>query len=135
MPSNKKIGNDFEKRLAEKLFEKGFWVHRFTQNSDGQPADMIAVKNGRAYLIDAKACSSNDRLELSRIEENQENAMVLWKSRGNGTGWFAIEFPDITVMINHAFLTTYKELSQKRYIGREDILKHGYHFEKWCELC
>ena len=27
MPSNKKIGNDFETVLCEILFENGFWAH------------------------------------------------------------------------------------------------------------
>ena len=52
--SNKKIGNDFEKELCEVLAEYGFWVHNFTQNQDGQPADIIAVK----YALQEKVLTS-----------------------------------------------------------------------------
>ena len=92
--SNKKIGNDFEQAFCEELADYGFWVHNFTQNKDGQPADVIAVRKGKAYLIDCKVCSDGEPFALSRIEENQELAMTLWESCGNGSGWFAIYFAD-----------------------------------------
>ena len=72
---NKKIGNDFEQDLCEKLSEYGFWTHNLTMNKAGQPADIVAVKNKIAYLIDAKVCS-NDIFPLSRVEENQDLAIL-----------------------------------------------------------
>ena len=77
--SNKKIGNDFEREFAELLFEHGFWVHVFAQNKDGQPADIIAVKNKKAYLIDCKVCSTKKGFDISRMEENQDLSMDLWR--------------------------------------------------------
>lgn len=55
--SNKKIGNGFEAEFCEKLFQNGYWVHNLAQNAAGQPADVVAVKNGVPYLIDCKVCS------------------------------------------------------------------------------
>lgn len=80
--SNRKMGHDFEKELCHTLYDNGFWVHNLTQNAAGQPFDLIAVRNGRAYAIDAKVCA-NDVFLLSRIEENQRYAMSLWMECGN----------------------------------------------------
>lgn len=101
--SNKKSGNQFEAELCEILSKHGFWVHNLAQNSAGQPADVIAVKNGSAYLIDCKVCS-NGRFALSRIEENQSLAMELWRDCGNGNGWFALKFGDKVHMVSHYLL-------------------------------
>ena len=57
MSNNKKLGNDFESRFCEILYSEGFWVHNLAQNSAGQPADVIAARNGKTYLIDCKVCS------------------------------------------------------------------------------
>ena len=81
MSSNKKLGNGFETEFCEILSAHGFWVHNMAQNQAGQPADVIAVKSGHAYLIDCKVCSSKS-FPLSRVEENQELSMELWKSCG-----------------------------------------------------
>lgn len=88
--SNKKLGNRLENDIADLLAEKGFWVHLMQQNSDGQPADIIAVRNTNAYLIDAKACATGKGFVLSRMEENQLLSMTRWAECGNGTGWFAL---------------------------------------------
>ena len=93
MASNKKLGNDFETALCEALSQRGYWAHNLAQNQAGQPADVIAVKNSHAYLIDCKVCSSNG-FPLSRVEENQDLAMQLWKYCGNGEGWFALKLGD-----------------------------------------
>lgn len=76
--SNIKDGTRFEKEFCEVLADNGFWVHRIVQNSAGQqPADIIAVYHGIAYLIDCKVCA-NDRFRFSRIEDNQRMAMDKW---------------------------------------------------------
>lgn len=89
--SNKKLGNSFEAELCEILSEHGFWVHLLCQNSAGQPADVIAVKDGEAFLIDCKVCSQG-KFQYSRIEENQDLSMDLWRDCGNGNGLFALKF-------------------------------------------
>lgn len=97
--SNKKLGNSFEAEMCEILAEEGFWCHLLSQNAAGQPADIIAVKEGLAYLIDCKVCSRG-RFQFSRIEENQEQAMEMWRECGNGEGLFALEFQDDVYMVS-----------------------------------
>lgn len=48
--SNKSIGNNFETEFCELLAKNGFWAHNLAQNQTGQPADIIAVKNGMAVI-------------------------------------------------------------------------------------
>lgn len=87
--NNKKLGNDYEQQLCKELADAGFWVHNFANRTNGQPADIIAVKNGVPYLIDAKVCSDG-KFRLSRIEDNQHLAMKRWRKCGNGSGCFAL---------------------------------------------
>lgn len=84
--TNKKLGNSFESVFCEILFQQGFWCHNLAQNQAGQPADVIAVRDGKSYLIDCKVCSRG-RFPFSRIEDNQHTAMRAWQESGNGTGW------------------------------------------------
>ena len=51
---NKKAGSAFEKLFVEYLTDAGFWVHIFQDNKNGQPCDVIAAKDGQAYLFDCK---------------------------------------------------------------------------------
>ena len=131
--SNKKIGNDFEQELCEILSEHGFWTHNMAMNKAGQPADIIAVRNKVAYLIDAKVCSSRG-FALSRMEENQELAMELWNSCGNGQGWFAIKLPTNEIyMIPHICIQAYKR--GQAYLSFSEIHELGKPFEKWVSKC
>lgn len=97
--SNKKLGNSFESEFCETLADEGFWCHNLAQNAAGQPADVIAVKDGEAYLIDCKVCSRN-RFQFSRIEDNQRMSMEMWRECGNGEGWFAIQFDSKVYMVD-----------------------------------
>ena len=87
--NNKQAGNDFEREFCEILANNGFWAHFMGGSKNGQPADIIAVRNERAYLIDAKDCQ-NDRFVFSRIEANQYTAMRYWELCGNNQGLFAL---------------------------------------------
>lgn len=98
--SNRAVGNEFEQDLCEMLFECGFWSHNLKQNNSGQPADVIAVRNKVAYLIDAKDCSSKG-FDLRRIEENQILSMRLWEECGNGQGWFALRVNEEVYMLSY----------------------------------
>ena len=131
--TNKKLGSDFEQELGEKLSEYGFWVHLLNANKSGQPADIIAVKNKTAYLIDAKVCSSRG-FALSRMEENQELAMELWERCGNGQGWFALKIPTSEIyMIPHICIQAYKQ--GQAYLSFSDIHTLGKPLEKWVKRC
>lgn len=119
--SNKKKGTAFEQRFAQLLADEGFWVHLMTQNDAGQPADVIAAKKGRVILVDCKVCEKGF-FRLDRIEDNQENAMTLWRECGNGHGWFALELPD-----GNVYMLTHEEMANhalvKTILSRADIEK------------
>ena len=129
--TNKKIGNDFEQELCELLGEQGFWTHNLAMNKSGQPADVIAVKNKTAYLIDAKVCSSKG-FTLSRMEENQDLAMDLWKECGNGQGWFALKVPTGEIyMIPHFCIKAY--LQRQSVLSFSEIHELGKPIGKWVD--
>ena len=131
--NNKTLGNNFEQELCEKLSEHGFWCHMLNANKAGQPADIIAVRNKIAYLIDAKVCSSRG-FALSRVEENQDLAMSLWNERGNGQGWFALKIPTGEIyMIPHVSIQAYKR--GQAHITFSEIHDIGKPLEKWVAKC
>ena len=126
--SNKKIGNNFEREFCEILSENGFWVHNLAQNQTGQPADVIAVRDGKAFLIDCKVCSTG-RFQLKRIEENQQLAMEHWLDMGNDEVWFALKLDDNIVMINYLDLMCLKMVQSSLNI--KEIFKQGIMIEDW----
>ena len=132
--TNKKLGNTFEQELCEKLAEYGFWVHCMAQNKSGQPADIIAVKNKQAYLIDAKVVSSVRGFALSRVEENQDLAMDLWGTCGNGQGWFAFKLPNEEIYMLPHFTVKALMVSQSK-LSIAEIYQIGKSLEKWVKKC
>lgn len=126
--NNKKIGNDFESDFCEILFENGFWVHNMAQNASGQPADVIAARNGKTYLIDCKVCSVRGFV-LNRMEDNQDLSMELWKSCGNGEGWFAVLIGEQIAMIPHFTIKALR--NQQSYMNELEIREYGTPLEKW----
>ena len=132
--SNKKLGNSFEQELCEKLSEYGFWVHCLAMNKSGQPADVIAVRNKQSYLIDAKVVSTRRGFALSRVEENQDLAMDLWNSKGNGQGWFAFKLPTEDIfMIPH--FTIKALMCTQSTLSCDEIFQIGKALEKWVKKC
>ena len=132
--TNKKIGNDFEQELCEKLSEYGFWTHNLAMNKSGQPADIIAVRNKQAYLIDAKVVSSIRGFALSRVEDNQDLAMDLWNSKGNGQGWFAFKLPNEEIYMIPHFTIKALMVSQST-LSIAEIFQIGKSLEKWVKKC
>ena len=131
--SNKKNGNDFEREFAELLYNMGFWVHLLSQNQDGQPADVIAVKNKKAYLIDCKVCSTRKGFDLSRMEDNQDLSMELWKDCGNGEGWFAVKLESQIYMIPHFTIKAFQ--NQQSAMSPKDVFECGKPLDKWIKQC
>ena len=125
---NKTLGNSFESDFCEILFQNGFWVHNMAQNASGQPADVIAVQNGRAYLIDCKVCS-NGKFPFSRMEENQDLSMKLWEECGNNEGWFALLLDEEIFMIPHSIITEFKQTQAG--FNREEIRSVGMLLDVW----
>ena len=133
MNNNRAVGNSFEEELCNILFKYGFWSHNLKQNNSGQPADVIAAKNKKAYLIDCKVCS-NDTFPLRRIEENQDLAMEMWHDCGNGIGWFALKTTDDNIyMISHYVMKAYRDV--KYSLSRKEIFEIGVPIEKWVKKC
>ena len=128
--SNKKLGNSFEAELCEILSMCGFWCHNMAQNSAGQPADVIAVRNGRAYLIDCKVCSTDKGFDLKRMEENQDLSMSLWNECGNGQGWFAMKLPTGDIfMLPHFCIKAHQH--RQSHLSPGEIFELGKPIEKW----
>lgn len=128
--SNKALGTAFEEELAEILHRHGYWVHLLRQTETGQPADMIAVRNQRAFLIDAKVCS-NDSFPLSRVEENQELAMRAWATAGNDSPWFALKTTDGIFMIPYSYFFRVKQWGGTKGLNRNGIKRWGFALEEW----
>lgn len=132
MATNRKVGNAFETEFCELLFARGYWVHNMAQNQAGQPADVIAVKDGNPYLIDCKVCSRKT-FPLSRIEENQHFSMEAWKTSGNGEGWFALKIEDEVIMIPHRTMIALSY--EKSTLNEKDIHEYGVPLERWLNSC
>ena len=129
---NKKLGNDFEQELCEILADAGYWTHNFSNRKNGQPADIIAVKNGGAYLIDAKVCSY-EVFPFRRIEENQQLAMDMWIECGNIEPYFALKCRNEVYMVGY---TTIKDLMRKgkKQLNLEDMNKYGTRIATWLRI-
>ena len=129
--NNKQAGNEFEREFCEILAIDGFWSHFMGGNRNGQPADIIAVRNERAYLIDVKDCQ-NDRFVLSRIEANQDTAMRYWEMCGNNQGLFAIKTSKGVYMLPFG-VAQFLEMAGVKSIDILDMRKHCIKYEEWEE--
>ena len=130
--SNKATGTKFEEEFADRLSAEGFWVHRFQDNKNGQPCDVVAARNGETYLVDCKDCQK-DVFELRRMEENQYNAMLLFHMTGNSRGMFAVRFQGAQV-----YLVDFQVLKHLKNKGRKTIPKsamptYGRTLESWLD--
>ena len=129
---NKKLGNDFEQELCKIFADAGYWVHNFANRKNGQPADIIAVKNGVAYLIDAKVCTF-EVFPFRRIEENQQLAMDMWLDCGNLTPYFALKARNEVYMVAYE---TIKNLQRKgkKQLNFEEMNKYGTRLATWLRI-
>ena len=132
MKSNRAVGNAFEQELCQLLFDKGFWSHNLKQDNSGQPADVIAVRNKVAYLIDCKDCAAKG-FDLRRVEENQINAMHLWKECGNGQGWFALKVEGEIYMLPLILIEAW--MQSHATLSFAEIREMGTPLEKWVKKC
>jgi len=132
MISNKAAGSRFETELCELLAQHGFWAHNLAQNRAGQPADVIAVKNNLAVLIDCKVCTK-DCFALSRVECNQEAAMTMWRQRGNLECCFALR-----IRSGEIYMVDFADIGYLKAKGRkaipEEIIKTYPTFLQWVEV-
>ena len=131
--SNKSEGTKFEKEFAQMMSDNGFWVHCMKDNANGQPFDVIASRNGITYVFDCKDCQGK-YFQLSRIEENQHNAMALWSQTGNRPGLFALRFAGRVYLVPHRMLRVLGENGTKN-LTEIEANKYGKEFQKWVEKC
>jgi Holliday junction resolvase len=129
--NNKQAGNKFEREFCEQLARDNFWAHFMGGSKNGQPADIIAVRNERAYLIDAKDCQ-NDRFAFSRIEDNQHMAMRKWELCGNNQGLFALKTSKGVYMLRYGMVQAL-EIAGVKSLDILDMKKHCVKYEKWEE--
>ena len=129
---NKKLGNDFEQELCEILADAGYWAHNFANRKNGQPADIIAVKDGMAYLMDAKVCTY-ETFPFRRIEDNQHLAMAMWIECNNIEPYFALKARNEVYMVGYS---TIKELMRKgkKQLNLEDMNKYGMRLATWLRI-
>ena len=129
---NKKLGNDFEQELCEILADAGYWTHNFANRKNGQPADIIAVRSGGAYLIDAKVCTY-EVFPFKRIEENQRLSMDMWIECGNIEPYFALKARNEVYMVGY---TTIKDLMRngKKQLNLDDMNKYGMRLATWLRI-
>jgi len=128
--NNKVVGTKFEREFAEMLAKHRFWVHLFQDNKNGQPCDIVAAYGGHTYLIDCKNCEK-DYFLLSRMEENQYNAMELFKRMGNEDGWFAIQFSGGDIyMLPYWKIIMMQEHGVKR-LSKQECKLYGMVFIQW----
>jgi hypothetical protein len=92
--SNKALGNTVEKEFAQKMHKAGWWVHMLADKIHGQPLDCIMTNMGVTWFLDIKNVANGDKFDLSRIEDNQINSMIMLWNTGIRTVGFAIKFND-----------------------------------------
>lgn len=92
--SQKALGNAVEREFAQKMFDKGWWVHLFADKVNGQPCDIVMCRSKVCWFLDAKSVQGKEYLLHSRIEPNQINTFTLLKQRGMKTTGFVIKFDD-----------------------------------------
>ncbi|MEY8357346.1 hypothetical protein AALB39_28945 [Lachnospiraceae bacterium 54-53] len=128
--SNKKTGSDLEREFAELLAGKGFWAHLFQDNKNGQPCDVVAARNGVTYLFDCKNCEK-DYFLLSRMEENQYNAMHLFELAGNEKGKFALRFSNKKIHLIDYDLIKHLQRKGVKQINEPVCERYGSCIETW----
>lgn len=127
--NNKQAGNEFEREFCEMLSKDGFWSHFMGGSKNGQPADIIAVRNERSYLIDAKDCQ-NDKFEFRRIEDNQRMAMRVWELCGNNQGLFALNTSKGVYMLTYGMVQVL-EMADIKSLNMQAIEKYCTPYEEW----
>ena len=116
--SPKTIGNAFEGKLLDFLRLKGYWCHLFSYNKNGQPCDVIAIRNDKSMLLDVKHCDG-DLFYTSRIEPNQHTCFKYASSFGNKNLGFAIWFESDQ---------RFRYLPYSQYCGQKTIHKSEMYF-------
>ncbi len=129
-------GLKFQHQFAVYMQTLGYWVYEFPTKHAGQPADLICVKGGRAFLLDTKTCEGI-RFPLERIEDNQIMAMRAWREAGNGEAYFIVRTGDGIWLVTYSRISAlisrhrFKSISLSTLLlGAERLMSK----EKWDEI-
>ena len=125
--NNKRAGTRLERAFCQQLAKDGFWVY-FT-NGNKQPADIIAVRDLNAYLIDVKNCK-NDRFVFSRIEDNQRSSMQRFDECGNNKGLFALNTSKGIYILTYGIVQVL-EMADIKSLNMQLIEKYCTSYEEW----
>ena len=128
--SNKRLGTRYEEKVAQVLYDNGYWVTLLTASRTGQPADIIAIRGNEIALLDAKLCTK-DRFELSRVEPNQIRSMSLLEKRSYAIAGFVLGMSEGDYFISWG---TVKELLEKgvKSLKQEDC-REFITLEEWAK--
>ena len=127
--SNKHDGTLFERKFAEILYRRGFWVLHIPDGKNGQPFDILAVRNKDAYAFDCKVCAGQ-RFLFKRIEDNQRNAFNTWRISGNNPAMIAIHLPEGIYLVRYADIQQLEKCNV-RSLSIPGIKEHGIELGQW----
>ena len=101
-----KLGKDFEEQLCWWLSGNGYYVIYNEKGVSGsQPADIVAIKNNIATLIECKHLENKTGIfNLSRLEANQFLAYKKFKEKNNTNMIIAIKWDNKVYFINFDLL-------------------------------
>lgn len=88
---NKVIGNSTEQEFLKILKELRYWCYLTPDKVNGQPCDVIAIRDNVGWLLDVKHCNDN-RFDFTRIEPNQLMCFEYNRILGNNNTGFALYF-------------------------------------------
>lgn len=75
------FGNESEKIVALFYKRKGYWAYILPKKVNGQPVDIIAMKENINWFVDAKHLIAEKKsFPFSRIEPNQKDSMQYAKN-------------------------------------------------------
>lgn len=89
-----RVGNDTENEIGVLLRKEHFWVYITPKKVGGQPVDIVAIKNDKVWLLDAKHVREEEcSFPFDRIEPNQAMSMKYAKEWANIKNiGFAVKF-------------------------------------------
>ena len=100
-------GDQTEKLIAIECFKKnGYWAYITPKKVNGQPVDIIALKNNIIWLVDAKHIREGEKsFPFSRIEPNQIDSLNYAKQKGLKNIGFVICQDNLNAVFSPLFLS------------------------------
>lgn len=120
--NNKSKGNIFEEDVAKKLSKLGHWctLLQGAKGTNAQPADIIACKDNKVWLIDCKTLvNTSGNFTLERAEQNQILAYKRFKKCGNENYFYAILWENDVYLVPmfDILFEDKKSINVKKYVA------------------